>query len=121
MEKVNPKMPETVEARELALMCTRGEIKNCVINGPVSYDCAVSKEIAELKGYTGEIAGDVDVFIAPDIHAGNILIKTLTCTCGAKLAGIVVGAACPVVLTSRGSSAEEKYLSIAFSAAVSGG
>ena len=120
VEKVNPKMPETVEAEELAQMNTRGDIKNCIINGPISYDCAVSKEIADLKGYTGEVAGDVDVLITPGIHSGNIMIKMLTCTCGAKLAGIIVGAACPIVLTSRGSSAEEKYLSIALSAAVSG-
>lgn len=121
VEKVNPKMPETLEAEELARMNAAGEIKNCVINGPVSYDCAVSKEIADLKGYTGEISGDVDILVAPNIHAGNIMAKMLTCTCGAKMAGIVVGAACPIVLTSRGSSAEEKLLSIVLSAAVSGG
>ena len=119
VEKVNPKMPETVEAEELARMNARGEIKNCIINGPVSYDCAMSREIAEQKGYTGEVSGNVDILIAPNIHAGNIMVKMLTCTCGAKLAGIITGAACPIVLTSRGSSAEEKYLSIALSAAVS--
>ena len=119
IEKVNPKMPETVEADELAKMNQRGEIKNCIVNGPVSYDCAVSKEIAGIKGYTAEVAGDADILIAPNIHAGNFMGKMLTCSCKAKLAGIIVGAKCPIVLTSRGSSAEEKLLSIMISAAAS--
>lgn len=117
MEKVNPKMPETVEAAELAKMNRNGEIKNCIVDGPISYDCAVDTEIAKLKGYESEIAGDVDVLIAPNIHAGNIMGKMLTCTAKAKMAGFVVGAKCPIVLTSRGSSAEEKYLSIVTAAA----
>ena len=119
VEKVNPKFPETTEAAELEEMNKRGEIKNCIINGPVSYDCAMSREIAEIKGYGGEISGEPDILLAPNIHAGNIMAKMLTCTCGAKMAGIIVGAACPIVLTSRGSSAEEKFLSIVLSAAVS--
>lgn len=118
IEKVNPKMPETVEADELAQMCKRDEMKNCIIEGPVSYDCAISKEIADIKGYVSQVSGDVDIMLAPNIHAGNIMAKALTCSCGAKLAGIVVGAKCPIVLTSRGSSSEEKLLSIMLSAAV---
>ncbi|WP_313184975.1 bifunctional enoyl-CoA hydratase/phosphate acetyltransferase [Lacrimispora sp.] len=119
VEKVNSKMPETVEAAELARMNRDGEIKNCIVEGPISYDCAVDGEIAKLKGYESRIAGDVDVLVAPNIHAGNIMGKMLTCTCKAKMAGFVVGAKCPVVLTSRGSSAEEKFLSIVVSAAAS--
>jgi phosphate butyryltransferase len=119
VEKVNSKMPETVEAVELARMNRDGEIKNCIVEGPISYDCAVDGEIAKLKGYESRIAGDVDVLVAPNIHAGNIMGKMLTCTCKAKMAGFVVGAKCPVVLTSRGSSAEEKFLSIVVSAAAS--
>ena len=117
MEKVNPKMPETVEAAELARMNREGEITDCIVEGPISYDCAVDGEIAKLKGYQSKIAGDVDVLVAPNIHAGNIMGKMLTCTCKAKLAGFIVGAKCPIVLTSRGSSAEEKFLSIVVSAA----
>jgi len=118
-EVVNPKMPETVEAYELEQMNARGEIKNCIVNGPISYDCAVNKEVSDLKGYKGAVAGDADVLIAPNIHAGNIMGKMFMYTCGAKMAGIIVGAACPIVLTSRGSSAEEKLYSIMLSAAVS--
>ncbi len=117
VEKVNPKMLETMEAAELARMNREGEIKNCIIEGPISYDCAIDAEIARLKNYESQIAGDVDVLVAPNIHAGNIMGKMLTCTCKAKMAGFVVGAKCPIVLTSRGSSAEEKFLSIAVSAA----
>lgn len=117
IEKVNPKMPETVDARELQEMNERGEIAGCIVEGPISYDCAVNREIAQLKSLDSRIAGDVDVLVAPNIHAGNIMGKMLTCTCNAKLAGFVVGARCPIVLTSRGSSAEEKYLSIVISAA----
>lgn len=117
VEKVNPKMPETVEARELQEMNERGEIQNCIVEGPISYDCAVDKEIAEFKGFQSRVAGDVDVLVAPNIHAGNIMGKMLACTCKAKMAGFIVGAKCPIVLTSRGSSAEEKYLAIVVSAA----
>ncbi len=118
VEKVNPKMPETVEAAELAEMNRRGEIANCIVEGPLSYDCAVSKEIADYKGLVSQVAGDADVLLAPNIHAGNIMGKMLTVTCGAKMAGFIVGASCPIVMVSRGSSAEEKYLSIAVATAV---
>ncbi|WRS26924.1 phosphate acyltransferase [Oscillospiraceae bacterium MB08-C2-2] len=119
VETINPKMPETVEADALAQMNRRGEIENCIVDGPISYDCAVSAEIAKAKGYKGETAGDVDILVAPNIHAGNIMGKMLTCTFGAKMAGVVMGASCPIILTSRGATAEEKYLAIALSAAMS--
>ena len=117
IEKVNPKMPETVEADALKQMNLRGEIEGCVVEGPISYDCAMSREIAEFKGFHSPVAGDADVLVAPNIHAGNIMGKMLTVTCGAKMAGFIVGAKCPIVLTSRGSSPLEKYLSIVIAAA----
>ena len=117
VEKLNPKMPETVEAIELKEMNKRGEIKNCIVEGPISYDCAVSKEIADFKGFESPVAGDADILIAPNIHAGNIMGKMLAVTCKARMAGMIVGAKCPIVLTSRGSSADEKYMSIVVSAA----
>ncbi len=116
-EKVNPKMPETLDGQALQQMNQRGEITECTVVGPISYDCAVSRTIAQAKGYHNPIAGDVDVLLVPDIHTGNILGKALLCSAGAKMAGFVVGASCPIVLASRGSSAEEKFLSIAASAA----
>ena len=117
VEKVNPKMPETIEANELKEMNKRGEIKNCIIEGPISYDCAMSREIAEFKGFHSPVSGDCDILLAPNIHAGNIMGKIYTVTMGVRMAGMIVGARCPIVLTSRASSADEKYLSIVISAA----
>ncbi len=117
VEKLNPKMPETVDADALKQMNLRGEITGCIVEGPISYDCAVSKEIADFKGFSSPVAGDVDVLIAPNIHAGNIMGKMLACTAGAKMAGFIVGAQVPIVLTSRGSTPLEKYNSIAIAAA----
>ena len=117
VEKLNPKMPETVEGDALKQMNQKGEITGCMVEGPISYDCAVNKEIADFKGFESPCAGDCDVLVAPNIHAGNIMGKMLAVTCGAKMAGFIVGAQCPIVMTSRGSSAEEKYLSIVISAA----
>lgn len=116
VEKVNPRMPETVEAAALKEMNRLGELTGCLVEGPISYDCAVSKEIADFKGFESSCAGDCDILVAPNIHAGNIMGKLLAVTCGAKMAGFIVGARCPIAMTSRGSSAEEKYYSIVLSA-----
>ena len=119
-EKVNPKMPETLDAQALADMNRRGEISGCIVDGPISFDCAIDKSLADFKGYESPIAGDCDVLLAPNIHAGNIMGKMLVCFSGAKMAGFIAGARCPIVLTSRGSSAEEKRLSIVLAAAAAG-
>ncbi|MCI1722104.1 MAG: phosphate butyryltransferase [Lachnospiraceae bacterium] len=117
VEFVNSGMPETVDAEKLKEMNRKGQIKGCIVDGPISYDCAVSREIADLKEYDSPVAGHADILVAPDIHTGNIMGKIYTCDCHARMAGFVTGAKCPIVLTSRGSSAEEKYLSIVLSAA----
>ena len=109
IEKINPKMPETVEADALKQMNLRGEIAHCIVEGPISYDCAVSEEICRIKGFESPCAGDCDILLAPNIHAGNIIGKTYTVTCSAPIAGFIVGAACPIAMTSRGASAQEKY------------
>lgn len=121
VEKVHPNMIESVEAETLCQMNRNGEIQNCVVEGPISYDVAMSPEIARHKGYRSENPGDFDVFIMPNMNAGNILGKCWTVTCGALMGGIVTGAKVPVVLTSRGSSAQEKFNSIALAALVSSG
>jgi len=120
-EKVNPKMPETIEANELKQMNLRGEIPNCIVEGPISYDCAMSHEIAETKGFFSPVAGDADVLLAPNIHAANILGKSLTVSSFARMAGFIIGTKCPVVMTSRGASADEKFLSIVLATAVTNG
>lgn len=117
VEKVNPKMPESVDAGILKEMNQKGEIKNCIVEGPISYDLTMSKESAEIKGFESSVTGDADILIVPNITTGNILGKSLVYSAGAKMAGFIVGAKVPIVLTSRGSSAEEKYLSLVLSAA----
>lgn len=116
IETVNPKMPETVDADMLKKMYLAGEIRDCIVEGPISYDLTIKKEAAEIKGYKSEVTGEADIIIAPDITTGNILSKSLVYSAGGKMAGIVVGARVPVALTSRGSSSEEKYLSLVLSA-----
>jgi phosphate butyryltransferase len=117
VETINPKMPEAVDAGVLKEMNQKGEIKDCIVEGPISYDLTMSKESAQIKGYSSPVVGDADILIIPNITAGNILGKSLVYSAGAKMAGFVVGAKVPIVLTSRGSSAEEKYLSLVLSAA----
>ncbi|MBS7525121.1 bifunctional enoyl-CoA hydratase/phosphate acetyltransferase [Fusibacter paucivorans] len=116
VEAVNPKMPETVEADALKQMNLNGEIENCIIEGPISYDLTMSRESAAIKGFESEICGDPDILMVPNITVGNILSKALIYSAGAKMAGFIVGAKVPIVLTSRGATTEEKYLSLVLSA-----
>lgn len=116
VEVVNPKMPESVEAGQLKEMNQRGEIKNCIIEGPISYDLAMNKESAIIKDYESPVVGDPDILVVPNITTGNILGKSLIYSAGAKMAGIIIGAKVPIVLTSRGASTEEKYLSLVIAA-----
>lgn len=119
VEKLNPKMPETVDAHELKEMNLRGEITGCLVEGPISFDLAFSKSAAEAKGYQSEVAGDADIFVVPNITAGNILGKSLTYAVeGGNMAGIIYGAKVPIILTSRGASAKEKLQSIALASLV---
>jgi phosphate butyryltransferase len=119
VEKLNEKMIETVDAHALAEANRRGEIPGCVVEGPISYDVAARAGIAALKGYESPHCGDFDVLIAPNMTAGNLLGKSLTISARAEMAGIVVGAKIPIVVTSRGSSASEKFHSIALCAVTS--
>lgn len=120
IEKVNyEKMPCTVDAAIIAQMARRGQLSGCVLDGPLALDNAVSAESARVKGIASEVAGDADILVVPDIEAGNILYKALVDLGGAKAAGIVMGAAAPIVLTSRADSAQTKLASIAFAAMAS--
>lgn len=121
VEKVNEKMPCTVEAAELQAMNERGEIEGCVVQGPLQFDNAVSEEAAKHKGIAGEVAGKADVMVVPDIEAGNMLVKSAEFFGHAKKAGVIVGAKAPVALTSRASSAESKLYTIAIARLVAAG
>lgn len=115
-EQVSPKMSESVDAAELKKMNEEGEITGCVIEGPISYDLIMSKESAKIKGYPCPYCGDFDLIIAPNMITGNVLGKVLVYNAGAKMAGFIVGAKVPIALTSRGSSAEEKYMALVLAA-----
>lgn len=118
VEKVNLKMPETLDAEALVRMARDGEIRHCEIVGPISYDLAMDPEAAAIKGFECPYSGEFDILLAPTMAAGNILNKCLTISAGGKMAGLIVGAKIPVVLTSRGSSSEEKFLSLALASLV---
>lgn len=115
VEVVNPAMQATLEAAQLSKMCDRGQIKNCYIDGPLALDNAISKEAAEHKGITSEVAGDADILLTPDINAGNVLYKSINFLAKAKAAAVICGAKVPIVLTSRSDTDEAKLLSIALS------
>ena len=113
VEKVNPKMPATLDAQELVKMNQEGRIKDCMVGGPFALDNAVSVEAAKHKGIDHPVAGKADVLIVPDIEAGNILYKSFVYFARAKNAGVIVGAKVPIVLTSRADNEEAKLNSIA--------
>ncbi|MEE5990267.1 MAG: phosphate butyryltransferase [Lachnospiraceae bacterium] len=117
VEVVNPKMPATVEADELTKMNAEGKITGCVIDGPLSLDIAIDKEAASHKGANDrKIAGDADVLLFPDIHAGNLVYKTLTHLCDCRNGNIMTGTSAPVILTSRSDSTEVKVNSLILAA-----
>jgi phosphate butyryltransferase len=113
VEKVNPgAMPATVDAAALSKMAERGQILECLVDGPLSLDNALSARSCEVKGIGGEVGGDADILLMPDIEAANIFYKTVAFFSEARMAGVVVGARVPIVLPSRADSDAVKYDSI---------
>lgn len=113
VEKVNAKMKATVDAAALVKMNESGELGGCLVAGPLALDNAVSLEAAQHKGITNPVAGNADILVMPFIEPGNMLYKSIVFFAKGKLAGIVVGAKAPIVLTSRADSDEAKLNSIA--------
>lgn len=120
VEKVNPKMQATLDAAELVKMNESGELKGCVVGGPFALDNAISVEAARHKGVTHPVAGLADVLLVPYIEVGNVLYKSMVYYAGSKVAGILVGAKAPVVMTSRADSDEAKLNSIAIAVLMAG-
>ncbi len=118
VELVNEMMPATMDAALLSKMADRGQIKNCIIDGPLAFDNAISAESAKHKGIVSNVAGDADLLLLPDIEAGNVLYKSFVFFANAKTAANIVGASAPIVLTSRSDSEESKLDSIVLAAAV---
>ena len=121
IETVNPNMTETLDAHELKKMVDEGIIENCVFEGPISYDVAMLPEAARIKEFNSPHTGNFDVLLVPNLLAGNLLGKSLVYSLKGKMAGLILGAKVPIVLTSRSSSSEEKYNSLAIAASVSTG
>jgi phosphate butyryltransferase len=113
VEVVNPAMQATLDAAALTLMNRRGQIKNCIIDGPLGLDNAISKFAAHHKGIESEVAGQADILLVPTIEVGNSLYKSLVYFAKAKVGAVIAGAKAPIVLTSRADTAESKLYSLA--------
>ncbi|WP_029451333.1 phosphate butyryltransferase [Clostridium algidicarnis] len=118
VEVVNPDMPATVDASILSKMNDRGQIKDCIVDGPFALDIALSMEAAKHKKVGGQVAGQADIMLLPNIEAANVMYKTLTYTTESKNGGLLVGTSAPVIVTSRADSFETKLNSIALAALV---
>ena len=118
LEVVNPKIESTYHAAMISKMSDRGQFKNCVVDGPFALDNAISKKAAQHKGISGEVAGEADILVAPELNSGNILYKSLVFMGGAVSAAVIMGAAVPVVLTSRADTEKSKMMSISLAAAM---
>ena len=117
VETVNPKIPATIDAAALCKMADRGQITGAILDGPLAFDNAISKEAALIKGIQSPVAGEADILLAPDLEAGNMLAKQLCYLSNADSAGIVLGARVPIILTSRSDSAEGRLASCAVAVA----
>jgi phosphate acetyltransferase len=113
VETVTPKIPSTVDAAALCKMADRGQITGAVLDGPLAFDNAISKEAAEIKHIRSEVAGDPDILVVPDLEAGNMLAKQLSFLANADAAGIVLGARVPIMLTSRADTVRARMASCA--------
>lgn len=118
-ETVNKKMPETVEAAKLADMAQAGEFGKTIVLGPISFDLATRKESAEIKGYASPYAGEADMLLVPNLVTGNVMSKIWNADPRNIMAGCIIGADIPIVLTSRSASAREKLNSILLSSKIS--
>ena len=113
IEEINPAMPATIDAATLVVMNSRKQIKGCIVDGPLALDNAVSEASAKIKGIDSPVAGKADVLIVPNIEAGNMLAKSIAYFAENETAGLIIGAAAPIVLTSRADSPRAKLLSVA--------
>lgn len=118
VETVTSKMPATLDAAALCKMAERGQIKGGILDGPLAFDNAISKQAAEIKGIKSSVAGDPDILLVPDLEAGNMLAKQLSFLANADSAGLVLGAKVPVILTSRADSVRSRIASCAVAALV---
>jgi len=119
VEVVNPEMPSTIDAAILSKMSDRGQIKGCIVDGPLSFDNAVSMEAAKHKKIQSPVAGQADIILCPNIDVANAVYKTISFVANAPMAAILSGATAPIILTSRADSDETKFNSIMLAIAIS--
>jgi phosphate butyryltransferase len=113
VETVNPALPGTIDAAVLSKMNQRGQIKGCLIDGPLALDNAVSSEAARIKGISSPVAGQAEILLCPDIESANMLAKSTTYFARLRLGHVIMGSTAPVLIPSRADSADSKLLSIA--------
>jgi phosphate acetyltransferase len=113
VETVSDKIPSTIDAAALCVMSRRGQITGALLDGPLAFDNAISREAAQTKGIESDVSGDPDILLVPDLEAGNMLAKQLTFLAGAEAAGVVLGARVPIILTSRADSVRSRIGSCA--------
>ena len=113
VETVTSKMPSTIDAAALCKMAERGQITGGLLDGPLAFDNAISREAARVKNIQSKVAGDPDILLVPDLEAGNMLAKQLSFLANADSAGLVLGARVPIILTSRADSVRSKIASVA--------
>jgi phosphotransacetylase len=113
VETVNPRMPATLDAAALCKMAERGQISGGVLDGPLAFDNAISREAADIKGIVSPVAGDPDILLVPDLESGNMLAKQLSFLANADSAGLVLGARVPIILTSRADNVRSRIASCA--------
>ena len=118
VEVVNLKMPATVDAAIISKMADRGQIENCIVDGPIDLDIAISPESAKIKHFKSSIMGDADILIMPDLQAANALYKEMVFMGKADAADVILGAAVPIVVTSRSDDEDTRLHSIAAAALI---
>ena len=118
VETVSPNMPETQDAAALKAEAQTGRFGSCLVEGPISLDLALDPQAAIEKDFHSPVAGDADILLCPSIAVGNVLGKALYGPAGGQMAGVVMGASVPVVVNSRGATAQEKYWSLLLCAAL---
>ena len=118
VEEIKPAIASTIDAACLSKMAERGQIKHALVDGPLAFDNAISKEAAMTKKIESEVAGDVDILLVPDLTSGNILAKDLEYLAGATMGGVVVGAKVPIMLPSRSDPPEARLVSAAIACLV---
>ncbi|HNB89363.1 MAG TPA: bifunctional enoyl-CoA hydratase/phosphate acetyltransferase, partial [Plasticicumulans sp.] len=116
VETVTPKIGSTMDAAALCKMADRGQIKGAILDGPLAFDNAISKSAAKTKGIVSVVPGEADILLAPDLEAGNMIAKQLEYLADAAAAGVVLGARCPIVLTSRADGTLARMASCAVAA-----